>query len=247
MPVLSTVWLGLLSEAVGAVAVVMLLGISQRYRGHLIQFRRARLEGWTALGAFAGLLALAFALFPSQGLESWVPVRLADLWPRLTLAVVELVVVLLVIRLRRQPLRSVLLGRQNLTPGLQMGLALVFLSLFLRGKIKLLFGGLEADVIKALFVWLGIALGQELLLRGFLQPRLSAWLGVTRGWLLAALLNVLWLLPIWLPSADPARLALFAALAFAQALLLGWISRRSGHVLAGVLFYALSSWLWMVV
>lgn len=235
-----------LSETIGAVAVVMLLGLSPRFRRAPVGFRAPGYEGWTALGVFGAALTLSFVLFPWQGLDSFVPVQLADLWPRLTIALIGAGVVALALLLRRQPLRSVLLGKQTLMASLQMGLALIFLSIFLRGKISALFDGIAEDQVTALFVWLGLCAAEEVLLRGFLQTRLIAWLGIARGHILSALLSVVWTLPLWLPGAKVENILIYAGLTLAQALLLGWLARRSGHLLAGVMFRTISSWLWMI-
>ncbi len=244
---LDTIWVALFSEAIGVIAVVMLLGLSPRFKHRAVNFRAARYEGWTALGLFGGILTLAYVLFPWQGLNNFVPLQLEDLWPRLVVNGIGAGLALLVVLvLRRQPLLSVLLGRKTLGASFQMGLALVFLSIFLRAKIRALFGGIGEDVVTALFVWAGIAAGQEILLRGYLQTRLMSWLGNTRGWLLASALSAAWMLPLWLPNANLGQVVLFAGVALAQALLLGWIARRSGHLLAGILFYTATCWLWMI-
>lgn len=244
---LDTTWVALFSEAIGVIAVVMLLGLSPRFKHRAVIFRSARYEGWTSLGLFGAVLTLTYVLFPWQGLSTFVPVQLEDLWPRLAVSLVGAGLILLVVLvLRRQPLLSVLLGRKTLGAAFQMGLALVFLSIFLRAKIRALFGGIGEDAVTALFAWAGIAAGQEIVLRGYLQTRLMGWLGNTFGWLLASVLSVAWMLPLWLPNANIGQAALFAGVALAQALLLGWIARRSGHLLAGILFYTITCWLWMI-
>lgn len=243
---LDPTWVGIFSEAIGAVAVVMILGLSPRFKHRAVVFRAAGYEGWAALGLFGAALALAYVLLPWQGLNSLVPLSLAELWPRFTTALVGAGAALLALRVRRQPLASILLAKGGLGPGFQMGLALVFLSIFLRAKIRVLFAGIDAEQVTALFVWLGTAAGQEILLRGFVQTRLMGWLGKTPGWLLTAALSAVWMLPLWLPGGSLAGVLLFAGVAFLQALLLGWMARRTGHLLAGVLFLTVSSWLWMI-
>lgn len=236
----------LFTETLGVIAVLMLLGLSPRFKRPPIGFRKPALEGWTALGIFGAALTVSYVIFPWQGVDSWLPVTLADLWPRLTVAVIGAVVVLATLRLRHQPLRSILLGRQTLSASLQMGLAFIFLSIFLRAKLSALVDGVSEETVTALFVWLGLCAAEEMLLRGFLQTRLIPWLGLVPGLLLTALLAVVWQLPFWLPGLTLPKLALYVGVSFAQALLLGWIARRSGHLLGGILLRTISSWLWMV-
>jgi membrane protease YdiL (CAAX protease family) len=238
--------IALLSDALGAIAVVMLLGLNQRFRHPQLTFRHPRREGLTALLILLGCLGLGWFLLPHSVSLTWVPQSQALLNQRLRLALLSLLPFGLLLILNRQPLRSVRLGKAWLMPGLQMGLALIFLSLFLRGKFMALFSGLSAEQVNGLFLWLGLCLTEETVQRGYVQARLEAWLGVRNGWLLTSLLSVAWQLPIWLPAVSGQRLLLFAGISFFQALILGWMARRTHHIVAPALWRTVSSWLWMV-
>ncbi len=238
--------LALLSDALGAVAVVMILGLSPRFRHPRLVFRAPRREALTAVALLLACLAGGWFLLAHSSSLTWSPQNVSLLNQRLRLALLSLLPFGLLLFLNRQPLRSARLGRELLGPGLQMALALAFLSIFLRGKFMTIFAGLSAEQVSGLFLWLGLALSEEAVQRGYLQARLEAWLGTRNGWLLSSLLSVVWQLPLWLFATSWPQLALFAGLSFVQALLLGWMARRTGHILAPALWRAVSGWLWMV-
>lgn len=238
--------IALLSDALGALAVVMLLGLNPRFRHAQLSFRNPRREGLTALLLLLGCLGFGWLLLPHSVSTTWQPQSQALLSERLRLAVLSLIPFGLLLLLNRQPPRSIRLGKAWLMPGLQMGLALIFLSLFLRGKFMALFSGLSSAQVSGLFLWLGICLAEAIVQRGYVQTRLEAWLGVRNGWLLSSLLSVAWQLPLWLPGASAQQLLLFMGLSFIQALLLGWMARRTHHIIAPALWQTVSNWLWMI-
>jgi len=87
-----------------------------------------------------------------------------------------------------------------------------------------------------------LALAEESIFRGFIQPRLQAWLGRWVGLVLTAAMFAVWQLPaVW--NAGWETILPSLGLAFAQGLLLGWIMDRSGHVLAPALYRTISLWM----
>ena len=104
---------------------------------------------------------------------------------------------------RRQPLRSAGWGSANLRIGLLVGLALALLTIFLRNRFNDIVRGLPPEQITLLLYWLGICLLEESIFRGYIQPRLAAWLGEIPGWVLVAALFALWRLPLWLSGGQP--------------------------------------------
>lgn len=118
---------------------------------------------------------------------------------------------------------------------------LVFLTIFLRGKIFSLLNGVTAEEGFTLLVLIGISFAEESIFRGYIQMRLSSWLGDRNGWLLTSLLFVLWHLPrlIQNPTVLWANLGLLVV----QSVLLGWAMQKGGHVIAPALYRAISDWL----
>ncbi|GAP15636.1 CAAX protease self-immunity [Longilinea arvoryzae] len=226
----------LIAETIGVIAVVMLLGLSPRVRAKReVKFIYPRREGLFALAGFAVILALAviyYAKLSHTGLQD--DLILAGL------SALPFVAFLLV---RRQPMRSAGWGRANLSLGLQFGLVLAILALFIYNRIGTILGGLSGAQIGSLLYWLAICLLEESIFRGYMQPRLSAWLGGLPGWILCAAMFAVWRLPLWL-SAGGTFVSVLPnlGLALIQGLVLGYIQRKSGSVLAPALYRAVSTW-----
>ncbi len=227
----------LAAEYIGVIAVVMLLGLSPRARARReVKFIYPRREGLYALAGFAVILALAILYYAkSKG---------SDLNASLVLAALSALPFAAFLLVRRQPLRSAGWGRANLTLGLQFGLALALLVIFIHNRISTILGGVSGDQITALLFWLAICLLEESIFRGYIQPRLSAWLGDLPGWVLAAALFALWHLPLWLSRGEILSSVLPGlVLTFVQGMVLGFIQRKSGSVLASGLYRGVATWL----
>lgn len=224
------------AEAIGVIAVVMLLGLSPRARARRdVKFVFPRREGLFALGGYAAILALA-VLFYRNFDRTGLPAGFA-------LAGLSALPFAALLGLRRQPLRSAGWGRANLGLGWLFGLALAILSIFLRNRFAAILGGLPAGRYTDLIFWLGICLLEESIFRGYMQPRLCAWSGDLPGWALTAALFALWRLPLWLSGGETLLSALpELGLAFGQGMVLGFIQRKSGSVLAPALYRAVSTW-----
>ncbi len=236
-----------LAEYIGVISVVMIALISPSFakRRPLI-FQFPRREGLIALSLFVLIFFLNLILI-TQGFIA--PVgrlggNFGTLWPRLLVAFLSLLAVGATLALRRQPLLSTGWSRRLLGPSFRLGLALVFLTVFLRGQFMTIFRGIPTTQWYALIAWLLIALIEETIFRGYIQLRLTSWLGGTVGWLGTAFLFVVWQLPFLL--VDPVALPANLALAALRALLLGWIMRRTGHVLAPAMWRAVSEWLFYI-
>jgi len=241
-------WLGFLSEWLGAVAVVMIAGVSPLLKKiRLIEFRFPRREATYSLSLFAICYVIAFQYF-SNPLFGFLK-TFANRFPggedaqRMVLAVICLIPFILALLLRGQPFKSIGWGKANLKPALILGFLLVVLTIFLRGKFGALIGGITREQSTLLLVWLVYALAEETIFRGYIQLRMISFLGTTWGWLATAALYVLWQLAgrLWvLPFAEiwPKMIIVLV-----QGLLLGWIMRKSGHVIAPALFRAAAGWL----
>lgn len=244
-------WLGFLSEWLGVVAVVMIAGTSPLLRNiRRIEFRFPRREATFSLSLYALSYLVAFQYFsnPILGFLFNLSKLFAggELAERMVLAVVCLVPFLLAMILRGQPLKSIGWGKANLRAGLTTGILLIVLTIFIRGKFTTLLNGISSDQASVLLVILVMALAEETIFRGYIQLRLSSYWGATWGWLATTILFVLWQLPgrsLMLPFAEIWPTYLIALI---QGLLLGWIMRKSGHVVAPALYRTAALWLLLI-
>jgi membrane protease YdiL (CAAX protease family) len=229
----------LLSEWLGVVALALLFGISPRFRRKPLVFLYPLREGLVSIILFLVLLAAGFLVHASSR-SSQAP----DLAPRLWAALLALLVYGLALGLRRQPLRSAGWNHRLLGGGLRAGLALILFTLVIRGSVFRLLGGVGLELGWALLLWLGIALAEESVFRGYIQPRLKGCLGMWPGLLAAAVMFSLWQLPRLV--GDPATLPLNMALALGQGLVLGFLMEKTGHVIVPGLYRTVSEWLFLV-
>jgi len=227
------------AEWIGAVAVGMIAGLSPKFTRIKLAFKYPRREGVVSLGVFlfAMFIALVISSIPSLALGS----LSRDQSERLIVAAGSLVPVIVALWRRKQPVRSAGWSREKLYAALQLGMALAFFSIFLRGKFNAVITGLNSESLGLLAYCLVMALMEETAFRGFIQPRLASWWGETAGWLAASALFVLCQLPRLL--AVPEQLLFNLVLVVGQSLVAGYLMQRSGHVLAPALYRAVSIWL----
>jgi membrane protease YdiL (CAAX protease family) len=236
------------SEWAGVIAVTLLLTLSRRFTVRPVAFkyqqREVILSGILALILIiASIYANCFLHLPT--LPDGIKTGTAPDAPRQYLwAIAILLPVVLLLLVRRQPLLSVGLSRPTLKPAALLGLALVLITIFLRGKIYGILDGVTALEFNHLILSLVIALAGEIIFRGYLQLRLSAWLGRTAGWLVTSLLYFLFCVPfVWQASGGMfVDFWLPALIQLVQAVLLGWVMRRSGNILAGGMYQAAHFW-----
>src|SRR5450759_292811 len=232
-----------LPEFLGVAAVLWIVSASSRFKYRPIGFVYARRDGVIALSLWVFGLILEIGIYSGvipipivPGLESFnsaVPV----LSVQPVAAILGLLVVLASMLYRRQPPKSAGWNRLTLRTGLLAGLALALLSVFLRVKFNTIFSGVSPVQFNALILVAITCLAEETVFRGYLQLRLEWWLGKRWGFLLTALLFVLWRLPLMLMM--PGTLAVNLILVGIQSLLLGWIMRSFGNVSAPILYLSL--------
>ncbi len=231
-------YLPYLLEYAAVFAVGWLAFSNPRFHYRQIGFVYKRRDGLVALGLWVVMMALSLAasqgalpagFLSSLGAGTWEPEAIA--------ALLGLVAMLALLFIRRQPPKSAGWGKATQRNGLMLGLALAFLVVFLSGRFTSLLEGARAQST-ILLVVAGISLAEETVFRGYIQLRLDWWLGKRYGWLLTAALFVIWRLPLMLMR--PETLPLSLALGVIQALLLGWLMRTSGHVLAPALYRFIS-------
>ena len=241
-------WLGNLSEWLGVVAVVMIAGISPLLKKvRPLTFRYPTREATYALSLFAVIYIFAFQFY-SGDLFAFLRDFSAvfpggELARRMLLAVIALIPFIAAIALRGQPVRSMGWQKENLRSGLMVGLLLVVVILFLRGKFMPLLKGVSPQQAGLLPVWLVYTFSEETIFRGYIQLRLNSYLGVKWGWLATAGLFLLWQLPgkLWLFPVD--QLWQPVLIAAVQGLLCGWMMKKTGHVVSSAIFRAFSGWI----
>ncbi len=227
-----------ISEWLGVVAVTWIASLSPRLKPKPIEFRYPRREGIISFSLFVFILIGSFLVF--QRLPAPED-AVAALWQRAAVAGVVLVIFLVAMLSRTQPLLSLGWRRERWGPLLRLSLALVFLTIFLRGKVAGIINGVSQEEGYAFFAWLGIALAEESVFRGYIQLRLSSWLGNRWGWVASAVLFTLYNIPryILLPAELPLRLGI----CLVQGLVLGWLMKKTLHTLPVFIYRVLSEWM----
>jgi membrane protease YdiL (CAAX protease family) len=241
-------WLGNLSEWLGVIAVVMIAGVSPLLKKiRLLEFRYPQREANFAFSMFALINVFAYLYF-SNPIFSFLRVASnnfagGEVAQRMLLAVICLLPFIVALIARGQPLKSVGWGRENLRAGLTVGLMLGILTIFLRGKFLTILAGITPQQASMLLVYLILAFAEETIFRGYIQPRLQSRIGQRWGWLATAALFTLWQLPGRIYILPFVSYWPVLVISLIQGLILGWIMQKSGHVLAPMLYRALSAWM----
>ena len=241
----------LFSEWLGVMAIILALRAFPSFQFKAVDFIYKQREGVVSLSLYAAMLLVStvivigrdnFSLIPPQGVPQ-------ELWIRLIIGGIGLLAFGLSLLIRRQPLLSVGWNRKRLDLAVRLAVVLALLSVFLRGKAAVVIRGLTPVEATLLLVWLGIALAEETIFRGFIQMRLNAWMGARYGWLATALLYVIWNVPFAMMISPLALqpLLLRAFLVVAQSLVLGYLSQKTGHILPVFIYRAISEWLFFMV
>jgi membrane protease YdiL (CAAX protease family) len=252
-----------LVEFAGVVAVTILLALSPAFqRRRPLIFAYPRREGLVALGIFAAVVAILIALalqFPQSPIDPAIPAHplgqagavtpfqfgSSQLSRQFFFSLALALPALLALLVRQQPLLSAGLPRPTIRAGLEMGLGLALISLFLASKTNAILNGLSVDQWTYLGAMLAAGLAVEFVFRGFIQLRLVAWLGPIWGWIAASGLYAVGQIPqkLIVEHNTLPELGVSLALLFAFGLLLGWIMRKSGNVLAPGIYHAFHNWL----
>ena len=227
------------SEWIGSIAVAMIAGLSPKFKRTKLVFKYPRREGIVALGVFGVAMVVSILLV---NLRAFALVGLSEaLSDRVLIAAGGLIPVVVALYRRKQPVRSAGWPRDKLSGSFQLGLALAFLVVFLRGKFLAVLTSITGAEVGMLGVLLFATLCEETVFRGYIQQRLAAWIGPNWGWLAASGLFTLWQLPRLL--AVPDQMLLGVAVSGVQSLVAGFIMQRSGHALSPAMYRAVSDWL----
>ena len=130
-------------------------------------------------------------------------------------------------------------------PSLQLGVALGVITIFLRGKLYSILNGLSLSEIYLLIAMLAIGFAEEFVFRGYVQPRLSGWLGERWGWVSTAVIFTLCHIPDQVLVAkitSPAALGISLLDLLIFGLVQGWVMRKSGNIVAPALYHAIHYW-----
>jgi membrane protease YdiL (CAAX protease family) len=131
-------------------------------------------------------------------------------------------------------------------PALQVGFALAILTLFLRNRVMDVLGGVTTEELNYLLLAIGISLAEETIFRGYIQMRLSWWLGKWPGIVLTAAMFALWHVPAWLNRVPVETGLLLTGLTLVHGLVLGWIMSVSKNVIAPALYRSISIWMYVL-
>lgn len=238
----------LVSEWLGAVAASWLLSISPRLKSQPVGFKYARRDGLIALSLFTLILIFAFVYYlttPSSLPVTFTPAPapIAPTLQNLFVAAICLAAFSIALGTRHQPLLSMGWNPALLRPGLQVGVALAILTIFLHNRVMDMLLGINSAGLMALLLALGISLAEETIFRGYIQLRLTWWLGTWLGIPLTAAMFAIWHLPAWLNKLPTQTILILLGLTFVQGLVLGWVMHKSGSVAAPALYRAFSIWM----
>ncbi len=128
-------------------------------------------------------------------------------------------------------------------PALQIGIALAILTIFLRNRVMDVLAGVTTAELNLLLLAIGIGLAEETIFRGYIQPRLSWWLGEWAGIGLTALLFTLWHVPAWFNRIPLETGLIVSGMTLIHGLVLGWIMRTSKNVIAPAMYRSISIWM----
>lgn len=242
-------FLAAIAELIGVLALVMLIGISPRINAvPPVGFKYPKREGKISLYLAVGLLVLSILLvvvWNQFGLmqSNWADyVMIGSL--NLFSAVAALLVVLFLLWRRGQPAKSTGWHPKLVKIGLQFAVAIVFLIIFLQGKLFVILNGLASAQWLQLLVIALICFAEETVFRGYIQMRLSSYWNDRLGWLVTAGLFILWQIPLLLPRLTLSLEGFYLlVIHILQALLVGWMMQKSRHVLAPAVYRTFSIWL----
>ncbi len=246
------IFLANLAELMGVLGLTMLIGISPRIKAiPPVGFKYPQREGKISLSLAAVLIVFSVLvhLFGNQLLTSqtWVSPEFSELLLMTIQATAALVLVLFLLWKRGQPLKSTGWHPLLRKISIQFAIAVVFLTVFLQGKLFVILDGVDSSRWTAFLLLLIITFSEETVFRGYLQMRLSSYWNPITAWLVTAGLFVLWQLPGVIPELDFANGGVFVLILLVlRALLVGWMMLKTRHIFAPAIYRALFAWLMMV-
>jgi len=233
-----------------AIIVTLLLdrkGLFKRIQVNIISPRRESM-----LGLFLVALTILLWLLLKIGLSPVIEqIRSAEgPWPNYSLAHMGLQLFssgvgftpfALALLVRRQGLLTIGLSRNNLISSAFLGVLLgcftiaSYISVY--GNVPTLVSGFSTSSLYYLVAMLSVGCVEEAIFRGYLQLRLTAWLGSFRAWILTAIVFTLGHFgqSIW-----------GLASVFCTGLVFGWIMLKSKNILGLSIWHAFMDWVWIL-
>jgi len=263
-PTLSEVIFPVVILVVG-VLVVYLLSKALKLCPKPITISNPRKEATIALLAFLIVLAATFALIffyhavfnPAFQLDKRPPFTVDTinvLWAA-SFYVTWIIPLGIAMKITNQNRESIGITRENLGRSLALGFVLSAIFITVSGLLAPSLGGgfkeFSASLAYGLIVYAILGYGEEVVFRGYIQTRLTAYSGTIKGWILASLLFALIHFPKYYFIFPGAVLdaSVHTLLRFPTGLLLGYIMLRSQNLNAPSIFLLFIHWsplLWQI-
>ena len=239
--------------------IVLAIGVPSVYlasktlklRSEAIAFSEKRKEAISSLIVFTGVVAATFGIFAFYD-KIWIRPNLeADMLYVLRDAlwiVLILLPVATALRRTRQTLGSIGIIRSNLKKNLALGIltsaVLIAAFSFLAPFLGAGFVGLSIPMIYLLMSCIVIGFGEEIVFRGYIQTRLTAYGGAVAGIITTSLLFVLYNFPMgyFCFSGDILLSLLFALWRLSPGLVYAYAFHRSQNLLPSSILHAFLVW-----
>jgi len=219
-----------------------------------VDFAHPRKEAAIAVGYVVGLflmIAVAFFFLQPSSRTSANGSRQFDLWGALrqwaVYAVISLVPISVLIRVRRQRFETVGVTSKNLRGSVAVGIlmSIVFVLVYLAATPKWSLNRLlSANALFGFIYFLAVGVGEELMFRGFLQIRCTLWLGEIRGLILASVIMAFVHLPqrIFVAGLSPLPALVSAASLLPFSFLMGLMMLRTNNILGSSILHTVVNW-----
>jgi membrane protease YdiL (CAAX protease family) len=241
-------------ELMGVISITLILSLSPvLVKRRPLIFSYPKREGIVALSLYVFITILTITIYlifyhPSTG-QNQTPTPFTYTMTQLLTQIGFSLLIFLpfsaALSYRKQPWLSAGLGKASMKGGLQLGIALALISIFLLGKIYSIMNGLTSSQWLYLLAMAVVGFVEEFAFRGYIQLRLCAWWGDTWGWIATSVMFCLWHIPQRIMVQGETLTTILPSLAYllVLGLVFGWIMKKSGNVLAPAIYHAIHNWL----
>lgn len=238
----------------GLMAIVWIVTRFQIPESLEVDFPHPRKEAAIAVGYVIGLfllIAVAFFFLQPSARNSASGPRQFDLGEALrqwvVYAVISLVPISVLIRVRGQRFETVGVTRKNLRGSVAVGIlmSIVFVLVYLAATPEWSLNRLlSANALFGFIYFLAVGVGEELMFRGFLQIRCTLWLGEIRGLILASVIMAFVHLPqrIFVVGLSPLPALVSAASLLPFSFLMGLMMLRTKNILGSSILHTVVNW-----
>jgi len=234
---------------ISAIALTLLFNRIVRFKRCPMSFALARRESMLGLflillSIFIGVL-LEIAFYPlvlTLSAEYQVPTySLSHMFVQWFFKGVTFAPFIVALLIRRQNLSTIGLSRHNLRSSMILGILLsgitVLFYVIAFGKENVIVSGLEYFHFYSLMGMLSVGFTEEAMFRGYLQLRLTAWLGARRGWVLTAIIFAI---------CHIGGSIFNMVSVFIIGLVFGWIMQKSENIVGLSIWHAFMDWVWIL-